>query len=163
MDLKEHYMKVTKLISTVAVAASLAISSLAASAATTYTFNGSGSGLFNNQYSFSGLTAGTYNVLGSLDTSAFLGLSSLGFEGTPETISLSLFGTTFGTNTFSLANFVYSGSTPIKSNVAGFGWGNYSGSLSFSAVSAVPEAETYSMMLLGLGLMGFIVYRRRND
>ena len=29
--------------------------------------------------------------------------------------------------------------------------------------SQVPEAETYSMMLMGLGLMGFIACRRRNN
>jgi hypothetical protein len=164
MALKEHFMRITKLISTVALAATLAISSLGVSAATTtYNFSGSGAGAFNDKYTFSGLTAGTYNILGSLDTSTFLGLSSLGFQGTPETLSLSLFGTTFGSNTFSLTNFVYTGSSPLKFNVAGLGFGSFSGFLSFSPVLAVPEAETYSMMLLGLGLMGFIVYRRRND
>ena len=29
------------------------------------------------------------------------------------------------------------------------------------ALSAIPEAETYAMMLAGLGLMGFVVHRRR--
>jgi hypothetical protein len=37
-----------------------------------------------------------------------------------------------------------------------------SGWYSISAVSPVPEVETSSMMLLGLGLMGFIARRRRN-
>lgn len=31
-----------------------------------------------------------------------------------------------------------------------------------SPVFAVPEADTYAMMLAGLGLVGFMVYRRRN-
>lgn len=29
--------------------------------------------------------------------------------------------------------------------------------------SPIPEAETYAMMLVGLGLVGFMVYRRRNE
>jgi hypothetical protein len=33
--------------------------------------------------------------------------------------------------------------------------------LSYSTVAAVPEAETYAMMLAGLGLVGFMVSRRR--
>jgi len=32
-----------------------------------------------------------------------------------------------------------------------------------TAVVAVPEAETYAMMLAGLGLMGFMVRRRKNE
>jgi PEP-CTERM motif len=31
------------------------------------------------------------------------------------------------------------------------------------AVAAVPEPETYAMLLAGLGLIGFIAYRRKND
>lgn len=39
--------------------------------------------------------------------------------------------------------------------------GLYSGSI--SAVSAVPEAETYAMLLAGLGLMGAVVRRRSSN
>lgn len=48
-------------------------------------------------------------------------------------------------------------------HVAGYSNGTslYSGNISLAA--PVPEAETYSMMLLGLGLMGFIARRRRAD
>ena len=31
------------------------------------------------------------------------------------------------------------------------------------SISPVPEPETYGMMLAGLGLFGFIAYRRKND
>lgn len=41
------------------------------------------------------------------------------------------------------------------------GTSQYAGTISLAA--PVPEAETYSMMLLGLGLMGFIALRRRTD
>ncbi|MDP3135036.1 MAG: PEP-CTERM sorting domain-containing protein, partial [Burkholderiaceae bacterium] len=35
------------------------------------------------------------------------------------------------------------------------------GVLTYTAVAAVPEAETYGMMLAGLGLVGFMVRRRK--
>jgi hypothetical protein len=38
--------------------------------------------------------------------------------------------------------------------------GSYSGTLNIS-VSAVPEPETYAMMLAGLGLLGFVARRRK--
>jgi len=44
--------------------------------------------------------------------------------------------------------------TGTKTGVA-----SYNGSI--SAISPVPEAETYSMMLAGLGLMGFVARRRK--
>ncbi|WMJ09480.1 PEP-CTERM sorting domain-containing protein [Nitrosomonas sp. sh817] len=37
----------------------------------------------------------------------------------------------------------------------GLGWDN------FTFTSAVPEPETYAMLLLGLGLLGFVAYRRK--
>jgi len=48
-------------------------------------------------------------------------------------------------------------------HVAGVSTGSsqYSGNISLA--SPVSEAETYSMMLLGLGLMGFIARRRRTN
>ncbi len=48
----------------------------------------------------------------------------------------------------------------IIGNEAKRSLGRISGNLT---VTPVPEAETYSMMLMGLGLMGFIARRRRND
>lgn len=42
----------------------------------------------------------------------------------------------------------------------GINGGKYGGSIN---VSPVPEAETYSMMLVGLGLIGFIAMRRRTS
>jgi hypothetical protein len=48
--------------------------------------------------------------------------------------------------------------------VAGTGTGAAGGTYGVDlTVSPVPEAETYSMMLMGLGLMGFIARRRRAD
>lgn len=53
--------------------------------------------------------------------------------------------------------------TATKLNVAGFNpYFNLSnnGVLTYTAVAAVPEADTYGMLLVGLGLMGFIARRR---
>jgi hypothetical protein len=49
----------------------------------------------------------------------------------------------------------YLGGTVENSN--GFG------GVTYSALAPVPEPETYAMMLAGLGLMGFMVRRRKNE
>ncbi len=41
-------------------------------------------------------------------------------------------------------------------------WTLQGSTLTYSVAAAVPEAETYAMMLAGLGLVGFMVRRRRN-
>jgi hypothetical protein len=41
-------------------------------------------------------------------------------------------------------------------------WRLQGNTLTYSVAQAVPEAETYAMMLAGLGLVGFMVRRRRN-
>ncbi|MBS0588809.1 MAG: PEP-CTERM sorting domain-containing protein, partial [Proteobacteria bacterium] len=35
------------------------------------------------------------------------------------------------------------------------------GKISFTVITAVPEPETYAMVLAGLGLIGFMTYRRK--
>ncbi|AZP10934.1 PEP-CTERM sorting domain-containing protein [Undibacterium parvum] len=47
----------------------------------------------------------------------------------------------------------------IKGNAYGTGGGTYAGSMT---VSAVPEPETYAMMLAGLGLIAVLSRRRKN-
>lgn len=47
----------------------------------------------------------------------------------------------------------------VSGNVTGTLGGSYGGAL---AAAPVPEAETYAMMLAGLGLVGFMVSRRRS-
>jgi hypothetical protein len=42
-------------------------------------------------------------------------------------------------------------------------FGAYGGSMTASAVSAVPEPETYAMMLAGLALIGSIAVRRNQS
>ena len=48
-------------------------------------------------------------------------------------------------------------------DLTGTGAGNISGSFAAYSPAAVPELETYSMILAGLGLMGFVARRRKED
>lgn len=41
--------------------------------------------------------------------------------------------------------------------------GGYSGTITTDPVAAVPEPETYAMLLIGLGLLGFAARRRKNN
>lgn len=43
----------------------------------------------------------------------------------------------------------------------GFGWYNNIGEISVDVAQAIPEPETYMMLLTGLGLMGAMSRRRR--
>lgn len=47
----------------------------------------------------------------------------------------------------------------VSGNVLGSGAASYSGNLS---VAAVPEPETYAMLLAGVGVLGFLARRRRS-
>ena len=62
--------------------------------------------------------------------------------------------TNAGTSTFTLAT------TTIFGNGAKFNLAS-NGSLIYSTVAAVPEADTWAMMLLGLGFMGFVARRKQ--
>ena len=63
--------------------------------------------------------------------------------------------------TFSVSNLA-AGNYTLKFNlIAG---GNYTGSYTISPITVpVPEPESYGMMLLGLGLMGAIAFRRQKN
>ncbi len=51
----------------------------------------------------------------------------------------------------------------ISGEGVGSAGGIYFGAISVSAVSAVPEPESYAMLLAGLGVMGAIAVRRRKS
>ena len=71
--------------------------------------------------------------------------------------------TNFGNGTFSgffgltTGDALAGGSYALR--LVGTGTGTYNGNIS---ISAVPEAETYVMMLAGVGLMGFVARRRKS-
>jgi hypothetical protein len=77
-------------------------------------------------------------------------------------IQLSRTQTTADTSGFGIGN-------AYLSTVPGTGWqlpfnGNGFLSLQYTAVTAaVPEADTSAMMLMGIGLMGFVARRRKNQ
>jgi hypothetical protein len=52
--------------------------------------------------------------------------------------------------------------------IAGFGWNDYSGAtfasgyvVEYGTLAAIPEPQTYALLLAGLGLLGFAARRRR--
>lgn len=145
-------------------AAALALSSLGAFASVTFSnglasFN-SGSlaaGGFTQTIDFSGLAAGTYDIFGTLSGNS-LTFSSVTLDGNAWDITnlSSLKG-----KQYSFGTIEVTASRPLTLTFIGTAYGStgsYSGDLT---VTAVPEPETYSMLLAGLGLMGAIA-RRRN-
>ena len=153
-------MKIKSLIA----ATALALSSVGAFAGSS-TF-ADGEALFNNDtfaadvstftqtITLTGLASGMYEVAGSI-AGSFLSFSSITLDG--HTWDLS-------TNAKGVAKYgevLYIGSEPVTLTISGnnlAGATVYAGSIS---VTAVPEPETFAMMLAGLGLMGSIA-RRRN-
>ena len=98
------------------------------------------------------VTAGTnFNRPGSN------GVDLFNFD-TGEDVGSLLFGTTASSayfNNLPAGNYFY--------EVSGGNYGTQIGQVSFSStiINAVPESETYAMLLAGLGALGFVARRRR--
>lgn len=113
-------------------------------------------GFFTQSITLSGLTNGTYEILGTLSGN-LLSFSSIALDGNAWNI------TNFSANTrqFSFGYLDVTGSAPLTLSLSGTNQSlssTYAGSIS---VTAVPEPESYAMLLAGLGVMGAIA-RRRN-
>jgi hypothetical protein len=104
---------------------------------------------------FTGLAAGTYDFLLTL-SAQYVTLGSIhlnGVAGTVNPISSKI--------TFASVEGV--GQSPFTLTLAGStsrSSAQYSGELS---VTAVPEPESYALMLAGLGVLAFVARRRRTD
>lgn len=135
-----------------------------------------GSGLYNGgDTTTSYLTFTDTSVINNLDSIVFqvqLGVYtimptvSLSYNGGTQNIAASLLSTntdaSYQSYTWDLAALTI----PVTSYSVNFSIGGHSQALAFqvdqvASVSAVPEADSYAMMMLGLGVMGFVA-RRRN-
>ena len=108
--------------------------------------------VFSQTFSFTGLTAGSYDISGNI-SGTNLAFSSVKLNSGDWTLVP-------GTNNrFGIVSLT--AETPLTVTVLFTTTGDaiYSGNM--IATAAVPEPETYAMLLAGLGLMGSIV-RRRN-
>ena len=144
-------------LKSIAAAAVLAVASLGA-AANTFAGLTAGfsdlsitSGNFDHTITFDGLAVGWYDVVGALAASN-VSWTSVTLNGNSWT--------TFSTPSYSfgliqVTNLSEQLTMNLKGTATGSGW--YNGGLT---VSAVPEPESYALMLAGLGLIGTIALRR---
>jgi hypothetical protein len=86
-------------------------------------------------------------------------------QGSTAHFSLTLGNVSVGTNTVGISSYYGFASPPPGQQYTSNQWGNYTTftTQAVSAVAAVPEPETYAMMLAGLGIMGAVVRRRRRQ
>jgi len=77
------------------------------------------------------------------------GFGAQGGTGPADTVSI-------GSSSWGVPNFLVLGNGMGNNLFSDVSW-------SASLVSAIPEPETYAMLLTGLGLMGFVARRRRNN
>ena len=114
-------------------------------------------GVFTQDITFTGLTIGTYSIVGDISASNMT-FTSVSLNGTPwESLADGSGRVRFGsievTGPASLAVHVVGNRTNVL--------GNYSGSLAVTPVAPVPEPTSMAMLLGGLGLVGTLI-RRRN-
>lgn len=152
------FMKLKSLV----LVAALALPMLSASAATS-TFSSQqalffndplATGAFTQTVSFSGLSAGLYDIFGTLNAQN-LTLSSVELDGKAWDLTSYI-------SKGKPAAFGYldvTNKAPILLTLKGtaLNFAAYSGNLS---VTLVPEPESYAMMVAGLGLLGTIARRR---
>jgi hypothetical protein len=102
---------------------------------------------------FTNLAAGAYDFVFTLSSQYISGLTA------------SINGQAASISNFGVASFAYLQSTadaPFTLTLSGLAGAKaaYSGELS---VTAVPEPQTYALLLAGLGVMGLVARRRRAD
>jgi len=93
-------------------------------------------------------------------------LTVLGSDGSSQTFTVSSlgFGVTDGNQSFSqYVQFVASAGTTITSLLFGNSPDKNAFEVANFSVTPIPEPETYALILAGLGAIGFITRRRRNN
>lgn len=155
-------MKIKSMMAAIAIAAA-SVSSFAGDYFTTFDADGFASiskkyatstgTSFNDTWSFSGIADGIYDIQGDLSATNISFISVVLDEKVWE----------LSGPTFRFANVTFTNSQPVLLRIIGTKsnslTSNYSGSVTVAA--AVPEPETYAMLLAGLGLMGGIARRRK--
>jgi hypothetical protein len=83
--------------------------------------------------------------------------------GSTATFSITLGNVSVGENAVGISSYYGGYGVPTGQSVVNNQYGNYTTftTTATSAIAAVPEPETYAMMLAGLGLVGFAARRRR--
>jgi hypothetical protein len=86
-------------------------------------------------------------------------------QGSTANFSLTLGNVSVGTNTVGISSYYGYSTPPVGQAYATNQYGNYTTftTNAVSAVAAVPEPETYAMLLAGLGAVGMIARRRRRQ
>lgn len=108
-----------------------------------------GTGPFSQSFTFDNLAAGVYDISGDI-SGTYVSFDNITLDREKWT--------TITSGKFSFGYVEYTGSAPLSLTVSGSNTnssGNFSGS-----VSAIPEPETFAMLLAGLGLIGTIGRRR---
>ena len=117
----------------------------------------------------SGLFSNTVNLVGGTTYTLSFDLGG-SHRGTAETVNVN-FGSTAASYTLSSSdpfstlslNFTPGSNGSYGISYLNVGGDNVGALLDNVSVSAVPEPETYAMLLAGLGLMGFIARRRKTS
>jgi hypothetical protein len=115
---------------------------------------------FTQTITFSGLSAGTYDILGNI-SGQNLTFTSVALDGVLWDIN-NFTSTSKAKTKFAFGTLEVTSSQPIQLIVKGFNYGNAAYNGTISAIPPVPEPESYAMLLAGLGLMGGIARRRAN-
>ncbi len=123
---------------------------------------GGPTGAFTDTIRFIGLT-GAYNV--SLEINSFGRNASQNIDFTSVFLNdkmLDIINVGQSSNGITLIEYLLTGPFTLVVNGTSGANASYSGSINISSVAAVPEPESYALMLAGLSLVGFAARRNKN-